>query len=148
MTSQLPSQPANARESRRLRAWALHQQGWTGRAIATALGVTPGAVSQWLRRAREGGPEALRARPHSGPTGRLTLEQQAALPERLGRGPGAFGFAGARWTITRFRAVLERECGVRYRPSRAYHMLRSLGWKRQPAGQRAIERVDAPAARD
>ena len=145
--SQIPSQPANSLESRRLRAWALHQQGWTGHAIAKALGVTPGAVSQWLSRAREEGPEALRTCPHPGPTRRLTLEKQAALPQLLARGPGAFGLAGERWTDTRFQAALEREFGVRYHRSYVYKMLRSLGWKYQRAAQRATERVDGPAAR-
>jgi predicted transcriptional regulator len=41
-------------EGRRLRAWGLEQQGWTQRAIAAALGVTPGAVSQWMTRAKAG----------------------------------------------------------------------------------------------
>ena len=52
--------PREWREARRLRAFDLHERGWTGAAIAEALGVTGGAVSQWLCRARsEGG----RARP-------------------------------------------------------------------------------------
>jgi len=33
---------------RRLRAWDLAQQGWKQCQIARALGVTAGAVSQWL----------------------------------------------------------------------------------------------------
>lgn len=44
-----------------MRALESHEQGWTGARIAAALGVTGGAVSQWLQRAREGGREALRA---------------------------------------------------------------------------------------
>src|SRR5437588_12239529 len=43
------------REGRRLRAWELKQRGWKQRDIATALGVTQGAVSHWLSRARDGG---------------------------------------------------------------------------------------------
>ena len=43
------------REVRRRRAWELKQQGWKQRDIAVALGVTEGAVSQWLKRAREQG---------------------------------------------------------------------------------------------
>ena len=50
-------------EGRRRRAWELKQQGWKQQDIAAALGVTKGAVSQWLRRAREGGVEALRRHP-------------------------------------------------------------------------------------
>jgi hypothetical protein len=64
----VPAPPADWLEGRRLRAWELHEAGWTGQKIAAALGVTPGAVSQWLRRAREGGGrEALRKRPVPGP---------------------------------------------------------------------------------
>jgi len=37
--------------------WVLLMQYWTDRALATALGVPPGAVSQWLRRAHPGGSE-------------------------------------------------------------------------------------------
>jgi predicted transcriptional regulator len=39
--------PTDWREGRRLRAWELQQQGWKQKDIAAALGVTPGAVSQW-----------------------------------------------------------------------------------------------------
>jgi hypothetical protein len=41
-----PHSPRDWREERRLRAWALHQQGWMGKTIAEALGVSKGAVSQ------------------------------------------------------------------------------------------------------
>src|SRR4051812_24944901 len=54
--------PKDWREGRRLRAWDLHAAGWKQRDIAAALGVSEGAVSQWLRRGREGGVAALRHR--------------------------------------------------------------------------------------
>src|SRR5262245_7649598 len=60
------STPYNWKEARHLRAWHLRQQGWPQRQIAKALGVSEGAVSQWMARAREVGPEALRRRPPSG----------------------------------------------------------------------------------
>lgn len=44
--------PHEWREGRRLRAWQLKQQGWRQKDIAIALGVTDGAISQWLSRAR------------------------------------------------------------------------------------------------
>jgi transposase len=50
--------------------------------IAAALGVTGGAVSQWLKRAREQGVEALRRHPAPGRQPRLTAEQLAHLAER------------------------------------------------------------------
>jgi predicted transcriptional regulator len=52
MLEETMPRPHDWREARRYRAWALHRRGWTQRTIATALGVTPGAVSQWLKRAR------------------------------------------------------------------------------------------------
>jgi transposase len=65
------------RDGRRRRAWELKELGWKQSAIATALGVTPGAVSQWLKRARAQGIEGLRSHPATGPTPRLTPEQRA-----------------------------------------------------------------------
>ncbi|MBI3725345.1 helix-turn-helix domain-containing protein, partial [bacterium] len=41
----------NWREARRLRALDLRQLGWRQIEIARALGVTEGAVSQWMKRA-------------------------------------------------------------------------------------------------
>jgi transcriptional regulator with XRE-family HTH domain len=45
-----------------LRAFVLKQQGWSQQEIADALGVSKGAVSQWMKRGYEGGVKALRKR--------------------------------------------------------------------------------------
>src|SRR3712207_46247 len=74
-------------EWRRQRAYALHQAGWTGRAIAEALGVVPGAVSNWLRRVRAGGRAARRSRRRqSGKRPKLTGAQQQHLLTLLSAG--------------------------------------------------------------
>jgi predicted transcriptional regulator len=49
------------REARRERDWDLKQKGWKQKDIAEALGVSAGAVSQWLTRDEAKGPEALRS---------------------------------------------------------------------------------------
>src|SRR5258708_40179009 len=86
---------ADWREERRKRAWALKQEGWPQKDIAAAWGVSEGAVSQWLRRAREGGGVgALTRRPPPGMTPRLSAEQRAPLPALLARGAPAYGVAG------------------------------------------------------
>jgi predicted transcriptional regulator len=53
MDKTLSSQATNWREGRRFLAKELHQKGWQQQAIADALGVPQGAVSQWLKRAEE-----------------------------------------------------------------------------------------------
>jgi transposase len=55
MEKTLSSQATDWPQGRRLRAWELKQQGWNQREIANALGVSEGAVSQWMKRVHEGG---------------------------------------------------------------------------------------------
>lgn len=60
MTTLFSATAADWSEGRRLRALKLHEQGWSQSRIAAPLGVTSGAVCQWMRCAREGGcPTAL-----------------------------------------------------------------------------------------
>ena len=54
-----------------MQALDLKHQGWKQRDIATALGVTKGAVSQWLAAERAGRREALLAHPRPGPRPKL-----------------------------------------------------------------------------
>jgi transposase len=132
---------------RRDRAWTLHQAGWTGRAIAHALGVTEGAVSQWLKRAREGGHEALRVRIPPGPTPKLTAEQRAHLPTLLAHGAEAYGFLGDVWTTKRVAALIKQEFGIRYHPAHVSRLLRAVGWSPQKPIRRATQRDEAAIER-
>src|SRR3712207_2168822 len=87
MGNTLSSQQAtNWREGRRLRAWELKQEGWKQQDIARVLGVSKGAVSQWMKRAQqEGGIEGLKHRPPPGAKAkaRLSKDERAKLPELL-----------------------------------------------------------------
>lgn len=144
MTTRVASPHQQLNEWRRLRAWALHQAGWTGRAIAQALGVTPGAVSQWLKRAREGGAQALVHRMPPGAAPRLSAEQQAQLPTLLAYGAEAYGFLGDVWTSQRVAAVIKQEFGVVYHRAHVSRLLRQIGWSVQKPIRRATQR-DAQA---
>jgi transposase len=135
------------REGRRLRAWELSQAGWSQAAIAEALGVTPGAISQWIKRAREGGVAALYKRKAPGPKPRLSEEQRAGLPKLLERGAEAYGFRGDIWTRERVAAVIWREFGVRYTPTHVGRILRGCGWSVQKPIRRAVQR-DEEAIQD
>ena len=134
-------------EGRRLRAWELKQQGWKQADIARALGVTGGAVSQWLKRAREGGVEALRHRPPPGPVPRLSAAQRAQLLEILERGAEAWQFRGDLWTTRRVAAVIRAEFGVGYHPAHVSRLLRECGWSVQKPIRRASQRDEAAIRR-
>lgn len=140
-------QPTDWREGRRLRAWDLHKQGWPNKQIAAALGVTEGAVSQWLKRARLGGKDALRNRVRPGAQPRLTTEQRASIPALLKRGAEAYGFLGDVWTQARVASVIRQEFGVSYHHDHIGRLLRSLGWSVQKPIERASERNGLVVAR-
>lgn len=143
MSTQWTKQAKDWREGRRLRAWELDQAGWKQQAIADALGVSKGAVSQWLKRARTDGPEALYRRPPPGGQPKLTAEQRERLPVLLERGAEAFGFRGNVWTEPRVAELIWREFGVRYHPSQVGRILKRLGWSRQKPVRRARQRDEA-----
>ena len=140
-------QPMDWREGRRLRAWDLHQQGWPQKQIAVALGVTQGAVSQWIARGRAGGAVALRNRSRKGATPKLTQEQRAQLPDLLKRGAEAYGFVGDVWTQARIAIVIKREFGVSYHADHIGRLLHAIGWSVQKPIERASERNDAAIER-
>ena len=129
------------REGRRRRAWELNEEGWTQQDIAAALGVTPGAVSQWLKRAREqGGPEALRRHPAPGRQPRLTGGQLTQLPALLAPGPEAYGFRGQVWTCRRVAEVIRRTFGVAYHPAHVSRLLHAVRHSVQQPVARATQR--------
>jgi transposase len=131
------------REGRRLRAWELHQQGWKQHEIAAALGVTQGAVSQWLRRGKEGGGiEALRRRKAPGAIPRLTPEQRALLPELLVQGAEVHGFRGEVWTCARVAEVIRKKFGVSYHPAHVSRLLKALRLSLQKPTRRADQREE------
>jgi transposase len=134
--------PQDWREYRRLRARDLAQQGWRQRQIARALGVTEGAVSQWLKRARTEGTEALRHHPAPGPLPKLPTDQRARLPELLARGAEAYGFRGDVWTTKRVASMIERIFGVRYHPAHVSRLLRAMKWSPQQPIERATQRKE------
>jgi transposase len=128
-------------------AWQLKQQGWPQRQIATALGVSEAAVSQWMKCARETGPEALRHRPPPGIPSRLSAEQLAHLPELLHRGPAAFGFRGELWTHGRIAAVIRLEFGISYHPVHVGRLCKAVRWSPQKPARRARQRDGAAIVR-
>ena len=122
-----PTIPPECLEWRRYRALYLKRRGWAQRDIAEALDVCEVALSGWLARARDGGPEALRVRPAPGRTPNLSPAQRRSIPELLWHGPEAYGFRGQLWTCARVAYVIEQEFGVRYHKDHVGRLLKGLG---------------------
>jgi transposase len=137
------SRPKDWREGRRLRAWELYQQGWKQKDIAVALGVTEGAVSQWITRGKKQGPEALRHRAAAGAPPKLRPEQLAQLPELLAKGAEAFGVRGQVWVAARVAFVIKQEFGVSYHPTHCSRLLHKIKHSRQKPESRASQRDEA-----
>src|SRR5215207_5367428 len=138
MDNSLSKSATDWREGRRLRAFELKQQGWSQQRIADALGVSKGAVSQWMKRARHGGgPQALKRQPAPGATPRLSEQERAKLPELLAQGAEAHGFRGEVWTCERVAIVIRKEFGVSYHPAHVSRLLKALRQSLQKPQRRA-----------
>lgn len=137
METTLPILSPEAKEYRRFVAFRMHQQGIKQCQIAQTLGVTQGAVSQWLKAAREGGLEALKNHPPPGATPRLSEEDKQQLVALLEQGAQAFGFMGNLWTRARVQKLIKEQFGVLYHVSYLSELLAKLGFTRQKPKKKA-----------
>jgi transposase len=120
---------------RRLRAVQLHRDGWLQKDIATALGVTRGAISQWVKKAGDADaeqlPRVLAIRKGPGRPRVLGPDDIEALKELIGRGAEACGFVGDFWTVRRVQALAKKELGVSADWKTFWHFLRNSGYSPQ-----------------
>jgi transposase len=140
MDNTLSKQASDWREGRRLRAWELKREGWKQQEIADALGVSKGAVSQWMKRRREGGIESLKRRVASGAPPRLGEEQPERLARLLAYDAEPYGFRGKVWMCRRVAELIRRQFGVRYHPAHVSRLVRALGFSLQKPERRAYQR--------
>ena len=81
-----PRGSAKELEARRLEAMRLLDEGISQAQVARRLGVTRNSVWRWKEAYRNGGKEALRAKPSPGRRCKLSPEQKENLAERLVQG--------------------------------------------------------------
>jgi transposase len=122
-------------ERRRRQAVALRKHGFGPTEIARRLGTTPQTVCLWVRQAKAGGPDALKARLHPGRPCKLNTRQRRALAARLLKGAVASGFATDLWTCPRIARLIADRYGVTYHVSAIPHLMAGLGFS--PAETRA-----------
>jgi transposase len=129
-------------ETRRRLAGRLLLEGRTIGEVMKIVGVSASSVKRWKRALKEGGMEALNAKPHPGPTPRLNEAQRRKLVKVLVAGPRKAGYHNELWTCSRVAEVIAKKFQVAYHPSHVWKILRSLGWTSQKPEQQARESDD------
>ena len=127
-------------EGRRVRAFELHEMGWSNTAIGVALGVSEPAVSQWLTRVQEQGESAFRSLGRRGQGRRLSEPQIDALRQRLDRGVASAGYEDGTWTCQRIADLIQSEFDVKYHPAHVSRLLHSMKWTYQKPILKARQR--------
>ena len=103
--------------------------------------MSEGAVSQWMKKAREGGKEALKTSPRPGRPPKLSEEERTErLSSLLEKGPEHFGFRGEVWTRKRVRKVIKEKFKVEYDVSQVGRIPDQIGWSRQKPDHRSDKR--------
>jgi transposase len=127
-------------EQLRIRAVRQIEQGAHPEDIAQALGMTRAAVYSWLAKYRQGGLEALRAKPVPGRPPTLSGPQLARLYQLVvGNDPRQLRFTFALWTRAMIRELIRREFGVRLSEVSVGRLLRKLGLSPQRPLYRAYQ---------
>ncbi|MGH3815577.1 MAG: IS630 family transposase [Pseudonocardiaceae bacterium] len=96
--------------------------------VATTLGLHRKTVYGWLAQVREGGRNALKAKPVPGRPAKLTAEQMQRMYELVvGSDPRQLSFDFALWTRDLVRQLIRREFKVAMSSSAVGRMLHRLG---------------------
>src|ERR671930_1038976 len=135
-------------EQLRIRAVRQIEQGAHPEDVAAALGMTRAAVYAWLAKYREGGLDALKARPVPGRPPRLSGPQlQRIFTLVVGNDPRQLRFAFALWTRAMVRELIRREFGVALSEVSVGRLLRKLGLSPQRPLYRAYQQNPEAVAR-
>lgn len=129
-------------ETRRRLAGRLLLEGRTIGDVMKIVEASESSVKRWKRAVKEGGMEALKAKPHPGPTPRLDAAQKRKLVRLLLAGPIKAGYHNELWTCARVAEVIAKRLQVSYHPCHVWKILRGLGWTSQKPEQQARESDD------
>jgi transposase len=132
----------------RLRAVEQVQAGAHPEDVARTLGLHRKTVYGWLAKFREGGRDALAARPVPGRPPKLSGAQIARLYELIvGADPAQFSFEFALWTREMVRQVIRREFKVALSVVSVGRLLRTMGLSPQRPLYRAYQQNPEAVAR-
>jgi len=128
------------KEARRMRAAGLIEKGWPVPAVARRLGVGENIVYVWRKKLREGGRQALEARPLTGPEHRLDEHEREELRGLVEAGPEASGYGTQIWSLPLIADLVLRRFGVSYDPGHLSRVLHGIGLSWQKPRAKAAER--------
>jgi transposase len=115
-------------EAMRLRAVDAVESGVPPEDVAASLGMGRGTVYGWLAKYREGGRDALKARPVPGRPPKLSGEQMRRLYTLIaGADPRQLEFGFALWTRDMVRTLIRREFRISLSAVSVGRLLRTLG---------------------
>lgn len=134
-------------ERRRQLAVARVAEGYSQAEVAAFLGVHRSTVSRWVCTAREGGANALSAKPTPGRPRKLTARQEKTVLGWMTKLPTSFGFASDLWTSRRLAALIEQRLGVHFNSNYLVEWLRLREHTPQKPAQPAKERDEATITR-
>ncbi|MFD5088370.1 winged helix-turn-helix domain-containing protein [Kitasatospora sp. NPDC058406] len=135
------------RESVRLEAAVLFEDGVPTREVARRLRVTAKSAYQWHQAWREEGAGALASRGPGGQRCKLSARCREKLAEYLEQGPAVHGWDQDQvWTGARVATLIGRKFHVSYSVSGATRLMRRLGFTPQVPVRRAAERDEQAVA--
>ena len=134
-------------EARRRRAAEYFQERKPLAEVARLIGASLSSVKRWRRAWQEGGVAALAAKPHPGPTPKLSENQRQELVKILKDGPTRAGFSTDLWTTGRVAKVVRKKFRVKYHPDHVGRIPHDLGYSPQKPQQVAREQDAAAVAR-
>jgi len=99
-------------EKRRRLAVDRVNAGYSQTEVAAFLGVEPRSVRRWMKAYREGGHDALAAKPRPGRPTHLTPTQADTVLGWFRHSPTTFGFPTELWTARRVAHLIQERFGV------------------------------------
>jgi transposase len=134
-----PYGSAAALEQRRRQAVQAVQKGDSAKDVARIIGVAKSSIYRWLQMAQHA--DGLAAKPHCGPTPRLSAAHERGLEQLLRQGAQAHGWPNDLWTTHRIVEVIRRHYGITFHNDHVGRFLHQrLKWSPQKPRRRARER--------
>lgn len=139
-------------EDRRRLAVDRVNAGYSQTEVADFLGVDSRSVRRWVKAYRDGGEEALSARPRPGRPRSLTEKQTGTVLSWFRQSPTAFGFRTDLWTARRVAELIRKQFQVsmNHRYLNAWLTNHDITPQKpqKRARERDQERIDRWVARD